>query len=697
MPSHADFLFEIGTEELPAKSLFPLKEALLNETVSLLAKAQLTFTGIPQSFATPRRLALLIPGLQLQQQDQHNERKGPSVASAFDDKGNPTPACVGFAKSCGLTVDQLEKRDTPQGQWLYASQTIKGQATQDLLPALIHQALAKFPIPKPMRWGDHKTEFLRPVRWVVMLLGKDIIPAEFFGQVARNKTYGHRFMANHAITIKNPADYESLLMKEGKVVANFEKRKADIEEQLSDAAKKAHGNLHHNEALLTEVTGLVEWPVVLCASFPERFLEVPKNALIASMESHQKSFGLENSQGDLLPYFLTVSNIESEDPKQVIIGNQRVMNARLSDADFFYRQDLAIPLATHQDALKKMVFQAKLGTLYDKSLCLKDLAATIAQKIGVAPNHVSRAAELAKCDLRTHMVGEFPELQGEMGEIYATKQGENAEVAKALFEQYLPRFANDALPETQTGICLALADRLLNLVGIFGIGQIPTGDKDPFALRRAAIGVCRMITEKKLSLSLTDVLCSAQQAWQNHGAQFNNADTIEQVKKFILDRFKNLYLEQGISAQVMQAVMALDLDDLLDMDRRIQAVDAFSKTEAAASLAAAQKRVKNILQKENMASCELPKADSALFETEQEKTLAKILSQVQAKALVEFQEKNFANALMELAQLKTPVDAFFDGVMVMVENPAIRHNRLCLLAELSNTLNQVADISQLTN
>jgi glycyl-tRNA synthetase beta chain len=690
-----DFLFEIGTEELPSKQLLPLGKAFLKNVLELVEKANLQFSGEAKLFATPRRLAVFIPKLQLQQADQTLEKKGPSVQAAFDAQGNPTKALEGFAKSCACAIDALEKRETAQGTFLFATQHIAGKPTEALLPGIIREALAKLPIPKPMHWGSHSEAFLRPVRWVLMLLGKQVIPAEFFEQSTSNLSCGHRFMANKMIQIPEPNQYEAVLEAQGFVIADFEKRQQKIQEQLEAAAKKVGGEYVENAALLTEVTGLVEWPTALVASFDPRFLEVPENALIAAMELHQKSFAVRHANGKLLAKFLTVSNIISQDEQKVLTGNERVMRARLSDAEFFYQKDLQASLESYLEDLKTVVFQAQLGSVYAKSQALAELATYLAQTLSFPEQPAYQAGLLAKCDLRTQMVGEFPELQGEMGKIYATKQNMPKAVADALFEQYLPRFSQDELPVTETGIVIALADRLLNLVGIFGIGQIPTGEKDPFALRRAAIGVCRIILDKCLNLKLIPVLVQAKALWEKENANFSASDVVDKVFDFIMERLKNLYLEEGVDINVIQAVMALRGDDIRDIHDRIHAVGLFQTLPEAATLAAAQKRVANLFQKEKLLVNEVNEADSALFQAPQEKALADALIELKALTTNDLMKKNYTAVLQKTAALKQPIDNFFDGVMVMTDDLSLRHNRLCLLGQLSRFLNQVADLSYL--
>ncbi len=720
MLAHEDFIFEIGTEELPAKVLQSLECAFISNVKNLLAKAKLAFHGEMQSFATPRRLAIFIPQLQIQQADQILERKGPNINTAFNESGEPTSAALGFAKSCGLEITALEKRETPQGSFLFAHQKSSGLLASEILPTLFQEALAKLPIAKPMRWGNHTHAFLRPVRWVLMMLGSNIIEANFYNQVTNNLTYGHRFLSPGAITINHAKNYENLLAEKGKVIGNFLKRQQAISQQLQKIAAQKEAHVPINPALLNEVTGLVEWPEVLAVDFLPRYLKVPKNALISAMETHQKSFPLLDKKNNLCASFLTVSNLVSDNPLQVVIGNARVMNARLNDAEFFYQQDLLTPLADYLPSLKQVVFQTKLGSLYTKSEAVAKMAGYLAKVFNFKNTEIKEAAMLAKCDLRTQMVGEFPELQGEMGAIYATKSGYSNAISQAIFEQYLPRFANDELPTTPMGLCLALADRLMNLVGIFAIGLIPTGEKDPFGLRRAAIGICRLLIENQLNLNLTETLIQAETIWRSLGANFNDANgCIERTQEFIIERLKNIYLEHGLlssptimkkhqlsahtqdflesgsllTPHVIQSVFALHLNDLFDIERRLQAVNSFALTEGAKTLSAAQKRVHNILKQEKILIDALELPDPTYYESPAEHNLTNALQNIQIAVANSLQAFDYTSALNHLATLKEPVDTFFDQVMVMAKNPIIRHNRLCLLAQLYKNLNRVANIS----
>jgi glycyl-tRNA synthetase beta chain len=687
-----DFLFEIGTEELPAKQLEKLQNSLYTELVAALKQAQLNFDGSVEVFATPRRLAIFVPNLALKQQDQIIERKGPSVASAFDASGMKTKAYEGFLRSFAEGAEAVEctERNTEQGAFIFAKKNVPGKSAKELLPNLIEQVLNALPISKPMHWGSHPQAFLRPVRWIVLLLGDEVVPACFFGLSTQQFTRGNRFMSDEPITITAAKNYPTLL-QQVYVMANWAERKNYILHALHQAAEQLHAQVRMNEALLDEVVGLVEYPVILIGNFSADFLSVPNNALIAAMESHQKSFAVLDQAGKLLPHFLIVANLQSKDPSKIIAGNERVIHARLSDAQFFYKKDCATPLENYYAELARVTFQAQLGSLQAKSNALSALAHTLAHIFGDDSSAAKQAGLLAKCDLRTNMVGEFPELQGEMGRIYALKQGLPEEVANALLEQYLPRFANDQLPSSNAGIAVALADKLLNLVGLFGVGQIPTGSKDPFALRRAALGICRIILEKNVSLPLKQILLTTQTIWQEQGVTFTTSDLISQVYDFIIERLRQNYVQQGLSLPELDSVLCLHLDDLCEIHRRIEAVVNFIKLPEAKNVAAANKRARNLLQKENILCEAHAKADPKVFQQPEEQALFSVLTAFQT----ETQNTMPYIILQKTAQLKKPIDDFFDQVMVMTEDKVLRNNRLALLAQFLECSNQVADISKL--
>jgi len=685
-----DFLVELGVEELPSKALKPLSEAFTQGIAKGLEDAGIEF-GKVEAFAAPRRLAVRIRDLADAQPDKPVEKRGPAVKAAFDDSGNPTRALTGFATSLGVTPDQLDTLETDKGAWLVYRTVEQGKPTVDLMSGLVEQSLASLPIPKRMRWGAHRTEFVRPVHWLVMLFGNKIIDAPIMGLTPGNKTRGHRFHCPKALIIPTPADYEVVLEQEGYVVADFAKRREQIRSGVSALAEtEAGAKAVINEDLLDEVTGLNEWPVPLMGRFDKRFLEVPAEALISSMAEHQKYFHVVGTDGAMLPLFITVANIESKDPSQVISGNEKVIRPRLSDAAFFYETDRKTRLEDRIERLKPIVFQEKLGSVYDKAVRVASLASKIATAIGSDPALAERAAMLAKTDLVTEMVLEFSDLQGIMGQYYAADDGEPADVAKAMNEQYMPRFAKDSLPTTLTSCALAIADRLDSLVGLFGIGQPPSGTRDPFALRRASLGVLRIIIERELPLDLQTCCEWAEENFTG----LTEENTASSVVDYMLDRFRAYYDERGIGAEVYLAVHARRPTRPLDFDRRVKAVEAFRQLPEALALAGANKRVSNILSKqggENLG--ETVKRD--LLQDAAEKTLDDQVDQQAQKVLPLFEQGDYASALQSLASLQEPVDSFFNEVMVMAEDEAVRDNRLALLNRLHNLFLRVADISLL--
>ncbi|MTI63633.1 glycine--tRNA ligase subunit beta [Methylophaga sp.] len=688
MKEFDDLLIELGTEELPPKALAKLSQAFHQGVEQGLKKAELKFDDI-RPYATPRRLALVISKLQTKQPDRVVERRGPAVTAAFDEDGNPTKALLGFAGSCGVEVDDLDTMKTDKGAWLVFKQEQAGAAAADLLPDIIQQALNDLPIPKRMRWGDLPGEFVRPVHWLIVLLGDEVVPMDLLGVSADRFTRGHRFHYPQPIRISSPMTYAPQLESEGHVMVDFEARKEAIEGQVKELADKLKGRAIINPDLLDEVTGLVEWPVALAGNFDLRFLELPPEALISSMEGHQKYFAVEAKDGKLLPHFITVSNIASQDPAQVIAGNERVILPRLSDAAFFWDTDRKRPLAEHQEQLKTIVFQNKLGSVYDKSQRVASLAAEIAGQIAGQPKLAERAAKLAKCDLVTEMVGEFPELQGIMGRYYARLDGEDNEVAEALDEQYQPRFAGDALPATRTGQAVSLAEKLDTLTGLFGIGQPPSGVKDPFALRRAALGVLRIMIEKSLDLDLTQLL---QKAVANFDGTLTEKAVSDQVMQYFYDRLRGYALEQGFKADEFEAVLTVKPTRPLDFMQRLKAVAAFRKLEQAESLAAANKRIANILRKNEAETADPVVKDNLLQETA-EKALAEKVSEARQKLAPLSAKADYAGVLNYLAGMRETVDSFFDDVMVMADDEAVRHNRLALLNQTRALFLGVADIS----
>ncbi len=688
----ADFLVEIHTEELPPKSLHRLAIHFSQEIQAGLNKAELTFSSA-QFYATPRRLAVLIKKLSPKQADTEVERKGPALTAAYDAQGKPTQACVGFARSCGVDPKALLTIKNAQGEWVGYRQTMLGKTVQDLLPAIVMQALAALPIPKRMRWGNSPVEFVRPVHAVILLYGKEIISAEILGVSADRKTRGHRFHSKGWVSIASPASYVTSLAKKC-VLVDFLARKEKIRQQITQIVSESLGSQAHavmQDELLDEVTGLVEWPVALCGSFDASFLSVPQEALISAMQDHQRYFPVIDQHNKLLPYFITISNIESKNKKQVTAGNERVLRARLSDAAFFFETDKKEKLADRIDTLKNIVFQNKLGTLYDKAERIAQLAAKCAKDIGIDAQAAMRVGFLAKADLTTQLVGEFPELQGIAGYYYALHDGEPEAIAKALNEQYLPRFSGDVLPTTLVGCAIAIADRLDTLVGVFGIQQAPTGDKDPFGLRRAALGVLRIIIEKQLKLDLQELLKAAVKGYT---VKLENAEVVKQVQQFMFERLKPWYQEQGITSDVLAAVATLGITKPYDLHCRIHAVQAFKKLPEAQALSVANKRVSHILDK-YVEVITAKTVDTTLFEQDAEHVLANKLQELRDKIVMQSKSEDYTGILTQLATLREPVDTFFDKVMVMVDDKACRENRLLLLKNLRELFLYVADVALL--
>jgi glycyl-tRNA synthetase beta chain len=682
-------LLEIGTEELPPKALKILRDALADGIRSGLQEAGLAF-GTVHSYATPRRLAVHIEDLQLQGEDQTVESLGPPADRAREADGSWSKSAEGFARKNGVSADELEIVDTPRGQRLAYKSRVSGALASACLPGIIERSALELPAPKRMRWGSGRTEFVRPVRWLVLLLGEQVLECEILGLKSSRLTRGHRFHSSGKLELCSAADYRPQL-RENKVIASFEERRDQIRQQVEAQAQAVNARAEIDPALLDEVTALVEWPVALTGNFEERFLEVPAEALVYSMKEHQKYFHVVDAQGGLLPHFITVSNIESTDPAQVIDGNERVIRPRLSDADFFFRTDQKTPLADRVERLGNIVFQQKLGTLRDKTRRLEQLARSLAGEIGADPEQAARAALLSKTDLITDMVGEFADMQGIAGRYYALNDGEPAPVAEALQQQYWPRFAGDQLPQGPVASCLALADRLDTLVGIFGIGQAPTGSRDPFALRRASLGVLRIIVEGELTLDLRHYL---QAAADQYPAGVLEEGAVESAFNYMLERFRAWYEDENIPARVFQAVSARQLSQPLDIHRRVHAVHAFSQLPQASALAAANKRVSNILEKQGTEDTGSDISEDLLQEPA-EIALARMLPEKSASLDAYLAENRYTEGLAMLADLQHPVDEFFDQVMVMVEAPDLRANRLGLLKSLRDLFLQVADISLL--
>lgn len=680
-----DFFVEIGTEELPPKALKTLATAFSDNIVEELSKQNLSH-GEVSWYAAPRRLAVRVNQLALQQQDKVVEKRGPALAAAFDADGQPTKAAAAWAASNGITADQAERLETDKGTWLIHKALIKGESTASLLPAVITTALAKLPIAKPMRWGNSTAEFIRPVHTVTLLFGDDVVPATILGKESGRVSYGHRFHAPALVEIKNADAYLSTL-EQSYVIADFAKRKAIIAENVTAQAKALNGVALMDDALLEEVASLVEWPVVLVGTFEERFLQVPAEPLISTMKDNQKYFPLVDSNGKLLNKFIFVANIESKDPSQIISGNEKVVRPRLSDAQFFFVTDAKTKLVDRLPALSTVLFQQKLGTLLEKSERIAKVAAFIAGKIGADVTHAERAGLLSKTDLMTNMVGEFPEVQGVMGMHYARLDGEAEAVAVALNEQYKPRFAGDSLPSQLEACAVAIADKMDSLVGIFGIGQAPKGDKDPFALRRAAIGALRIMVEKQLPLDLIELIEFSKTTF---GDKLTQASVSDEVLDFLLGRFRAWYEGEGFGVDVIQAVLARRPTNPADFDRRVKAVAEFRKLDAALALAAANKRVANILAKVTEAIPE--SVNSALLSEEAEQALYKAIVAEQAyQATV----SSYAEGLSHLAAMRDVVDQFFDKVMVNADDAAVRLNRQALLQQLRELFLRVADISVL--
>ncbi|HAW92348.1 MULTISPECIES: glycine--tRNA ligase subunit beta [unclassified Arsukibacterium] len=683
--SAQDFLVEIGTEELPPKALKILATAFADNIGAELAKQELNHGDIVW-YAAPRRLAVRVNGLAASQSDKVVEKRGPSIAAAFDADGKPTKAAAGWAAGCGISVEQAERLETDKGAWLLHKQLQKGQQTVALLADVIKVALAKLPIARPMRWGNSDAEFIRPVHTIVMLYGSEVVPATILGRSSSNKSYGHRFHAPALVEIAN-ADAYLPILQQAYVVADYHQRKATIAQQVKATADSLNATAQMDDALLEEVASLVEWPVILVGSFEQSFLQVPAEPLISTMKDNQKYFPLLDKQGKLINKFIFVTNIESKDPQQIISGNEKVVRPRLADAEFFFKTDRKTKLIERLDSLKTVLFQQQLGTLAEKSERISSVAGSIAVKIGADQAAAKRAGLLSKTDLMSNMVGEFPEVQGIMGMHYARLDGEDEAVALALNEQYMPRFAGDQLPSRLEGAAVAIADKLDTLVGIFGIGQIPKGDKDPFALRRAAIGALRIMVEKQLPLDLVEIIAFSQQTFGN---KLTNIKVADEVLDFMLGRFRAWYQDEGYSVDVIQAVLARRPTSPSDFDKRVSAVAEFSKLDAAAALAAANKRVANILAK---VSDDIPEQVSTnLLQEPAEIALHQAINAEQA---YQGEGHNYSDSLAHLAGMRGVIDSFFDQVMVNADDNAVRFNRLALLKQLRELFLQVADISVL--
>lgn len=716
-----NFLVEIGTEELPPKALKTLATSFADNVEAQLNQAGLTFDKI-EWFAAPRRLAVKVLNLATQQPSKEIEKRGPAVSAAFDAEGKPTKAAEGWARGCGITVEQAERIATDKGEWLVHRAKIEGQPTKNLLNDIVSSALAKLPIPKPMRWADKTVQFIRPVHTVTMLLGDELIEGEILGVASARTIRGHRFLGEKEFEIQHADQYPQLLREKGSVVADFNERKAEILAKSQAKATALGGVADIEESLLEEVTSLVEYPNVLAAKFEERFLAVPAEALVYTMKGDQKYFPIYDKDGKLLPHFIFVSNINPEDPTAIIEGNEKVVRPRLTDAEFFFKTDLKQKLVDRLPRLETVLFQQQLGTLKDKTDRIEQLAGEIAKQIGANEAKAKRAGLLSKCDLMTNMVFEFTDTQGVMGMHYARHDGEDEEVAVALNEQYMPRFAGDELPKSLVASAVALADKFDTLTGIFGIGQAPKGSADPFALRRAALGALRIIVEKNLPLDLEDLVKKSVQSYEsvaqtkfeeNLGkgnprpifaiqkdgesklsvaSPLTNANVVKEVVDFMLGRFRAWYQDKGIAVDVIQAVLARRPTRPADFDARVHAVSHFRTLDSAEALAAANKRVSNILAKADAAIGEINL--TACVEPA-EKALAEAVLALRTEVQPLIAKGDYTAVLDKLANLRAPVDNFFDNVMVNAEDPALRQNRLAILNTLQDLFLQVADISVL--
>lgn len=685
-----DFLVEIGTEELPPKNLRRLSEAFLEGLVQGLQAAGLDFEA-SRAFATPRRLAVVVDSLDTMQAEQVTEKRGPAIKAAFDADGEPTKAALGFARGCGVAVTDLGKVTSEQGEWLAYTLREAGKPASELLPQIVEKALEGLPVAKRMRWGASSHEFVRPVQWVVLMQGEQTIPATIFGHSAGRETRGHRFMGEAQIEIEAPSAYEEALRERGRVIASYEDRKALIRDQVESAAATVGGTPVMEESLLEEVTALVEWPAAVCGNFEERFLDVPQEVLVSTMSDNQKYFHIVDQEGAILPHFITISNIESKDPVRVQDGNERVIRPRFADAEFFFNQDRKQSLASRREKLSSLVYQAKLGNVLERTDRITSLTRWLGEQTHSEVGEAVRAAELCKCDLLTEMVQEFPKLQGIMGRYYAEHDGEGSAVANAIEEHYRPRHAQDALPASHAGMLVAIAERLDTLTGIFGIGRAPTGEKDPFGLRRAALGILRILIEKQVSLNLVEAVGESVSLYPEGVVK---EETGEETCEFLFSRLRAYYRDQGIPVEVFNAVLAIQPTDPLEFDQRVHAVQAFTALPEAASLAAANKRVSNILEKTAININEL-QVKEALLEAPEEQRLFAEIEELGEQSRSMLEARSFDALLRSLAGLREPVDSFFDQVMVNCEDEGLRNNRLALLNRLRQLFLEVADVSLL--
>ena len=689
----ADLLVEIGTEELPPKALRGLMDAFATNLGGAIDEARLEH-GDVHAYASPRRLAVIVEKLAASQEDRRLSQKGPPVSVAYDDDGNPLPPATAFAKKCGVDVAALGRVKTDKGEWLAAETVEKGETSAALLPALIEQALADLPIPRRMRWGAGEAEFVRPIHWVVVLHGTEVIDGSVMGIACGNTTMGHRFHSRGPITISAPSAYLETLEREGRVIADFGVRRELVRKGVEACAIEAKGHIVDGESLYDEVAALVEWPVPVLGRFDEAFLELPREVVVSTLTGHQRYFPVADDSGALLPSFVTVANLESKEPDKVRDGNERVIRPRLADAAFFWDSDRRKALSTRREALREVVYQRGLGSLYDKSARTAEIASWVAERLGIDGSQAGRAAELCKCDLLTGMVGEFPDLQGTMGRYYAISDGETDAVATAIGEHYHPRFAGDALPETDEGRVVAMADKLDTLAGIFTIGKKPSGNRDPFGLRRAALGIIRLSIECRLDLDLKALIAKAL-ALQPAGKEDPQVLS-ELLYTFISDRLRRYFLDRDpeLDTETFDAVLARQPASLVDFELRLHAVQAFLRLDEAQSLASANKRIANILRQAEVT--ETSDIDENLLEEGAERALYDALVSAEGTVRPLLEERDYTRALQALAALREPVDRFFDDVMVMADDTAVRSNRLALLAGLRALFLDVADISRLS-
>ena len=689
MSSQKDFIVEIGTEELPPKALQTLSNEFCRRIEAGLTTKLLAFSG-SETYATPRRLAVKIKNLATRQDDQTVARRGPAVSAAFDQNGNPTKAAVGFAKSCGVEIDALGRTKTNKGEWLSFEAEIEGEDAGALIPAIVTESLGKLPIPKRMRWGSSNVEFVRPVHWIVMLHGDVVINGTILDIDSGQVTYGHRFHSPSPIVLSSAADYPDSLQSNAHVIASFDRRRDTIALQAQEMAAQLGAKAIITQALLDEVTALVEWPNPVCGAFDEHFLDLPREVLIASMQDHQKYFPIESHDGVLLNKFITIANIDSKDPDAVRSGNERVIRPRLSDAAFFWNQDRKSKLSDRLARLEYVVFEKRLGTLKEKTNRVATLSQQLAPTFEADAELAYRAATLARCDLVTDMVGEFPELQGLMGSYYAASDGEPASLCKALAEFYLPRFAGDAIPRTAIGRCIAFADKLDTLVGIFSIGGAPTGDKDPFALRRAALGCIRIVIESGAELSLNE---SLRLACGGYDGAVDEDNVSNAVQKFVVDRMRGYFSDKGIETSTIDAVLAVGEPDPTDVQARLEAVVAFQMLPESGALSAANKRIANILRK-NDARTSAP-IDRLLLEAPAEINLADSLEAIRETTNHSIDAADYTAFLTALSKLHDPINQFFDDVMVMCDDERVRENRIAILSHIHGLFSVVADIARL--